>query len=98
VTEVPIRLELEAMDKRVIPNFSVSIDLVLQQMNDAVVVPLESVFHEDGNAVAYVKQPEGWEKRELTLGMSNNVAAVVVSGLHAGDVVAAEVPSRDILP
>jgi multidrug efflux pump subunit AcrA (membrane-fusion protein) len=98
VTEVPLRLSLEAMDKRVIPNFSVSVDLVLNKADDAVTVPLESVFERDGKTFAYVRQPSGWEKRELQLGVSNHVAAAVVSGLSEGEVVAAEIPSRAILP
>jgi HlyD family secretion protein len=98
VTEVPIRLQLDAMDKRVIPNFSVSVDLVLEQSGDAVAVPLESVFHEDGKDFAYVRRPSGWEKRALKLGLSNHMAAVVLAGLNEGDRVAAERPSRAILP
>jgi HlyD family secretion protein len=98
VTEVPIRLQLDAMDKRVIPNFSVSVDLVLQQSEDVVTAPLESVFRESGKSFAYVRQPAGWEKRELQLGLSNHVAAAVLSGLREGDVLAAELPSRAILP
>jgi multidrug efflux pump subunit AcrA (membrane-fusion protein) len=74
------------------------VDLVLDQSNDAVTVPLESVFHEDGKAFAYVRQPSGWEKRELELGVANHLAAAVRAGLHEGDTVAAELPSRAILP
>jgi HlyD family secretion protein len=98
VTEVPIRLQLDAVDKRVIPNFSVSVDLVLEQTADTVAVPRESVFQESGKNFAYVRRPAGWEKRELSLGLKNNVAAAVLSGLREGDVVAAELPSRAILP
>jgi multidrug efflux pump subunit AcrA (membrane-fusion protein) len=98
VTTIPVRLRFEAMDKRVIPNFSVSVDLVLNQSEDAVTVPLESVFHESGKTFAYVHQSEGWEKRELELGLTNHIAAAVVSGLREGEVVAAELPAHAILP
>jgi multidrug resistance efflux pump len=98
VTQVPVRLQLERLDERVIPNFSVSVDLVINQSEDAVSVPLESVFHEGPKAFAFVRNPAGWEKRELELGLSNNVAVAVSSGLHEGEVVAAELPSHAILP
>ena len=98
VTQVPVRLRFERLDKRVIPNFSVSVDLFLNESVDAVSVPLEAVFHEGPQAFAFVRNPTGWEKRELELGMSNNVSVAVSSGLRAGEVVAAEHPSRAILP
>jgi multidrug resistance efflux pump len=98
VTQVPVRLRLERVDQRVIPNFSVSVDLILSQSADAVSVPLESVFHEGPKAFAFVRHSAGWEKRELELGLSNYVAVAVSSGLREGEVVAAELPSRAILP
>ncbi len=98
VTEVPIRLQLDRMDKRVIPNFSVSVDLVLRESGNTVTVPLESVFRESGKAFAYVRQTEGWEKREIELGLANHVSAAVLSGLREGEVVANELPPHAILP
>jgi membrane fusion protein (multidrug efflux system) len=98
VTQVPIRLQFDKLDPRVIPNFSVSVDLILGRSADAPVIPLECVFQERGKSLAYVKTPSGWEKRDVQLGMANNVAAAVVSGLRAGDVVAAEPPAHVIVP
>jgi multidrug efflux pump subunit AcrA (membrane-fusion protein) len=97
VTELPVRLQLDAMDKRVIPNFSVGVELILDQAPESVTVPLESLFRENGKDVAYVRRPAGWEKHELKLGLANNVAAVVLGGLNEGDVVAAELPPHAIL-
>ena len=98
VTEVPIRLKFDRMDKRVIPNFSVSVDLVLESIDDAVIAPSESVFQEGDKSYAYVKNSNGWEKRELQLGLSNPVAAAVDAGLSEGEVVAAELPAHATLP
>jgi HlyD family secretion protein len=92
VTEVPIRLKFEQLDKRVIPNFSVSVDLILEQAEDAVITPRESVFQKGDKTFAYVRNPSGWEKRELQLGLSTPVASAVDSGLSEGEIVAAELP------
>jgi hypothetical protein len=86
------------MDPRVIPNFSVSVDLMLGQAAEDLSVPLESVFRENDRDVAYVRRTDGWERRELRLGLTNHIAAAVLSGLHEGEVVAAERPVRAILP
>ena len=56
------------MDKRVIPNFSVSVDLVMNHSDDAVSVPLESVFHEGPKAFAFVRNPTGWESANWNWG------------------------------
>ena len=98
VTEVPVRLEFERLDPRVIPNFSVSVDLVMSQTENALNVPRESVFREGTKAFAFVRNPSGWEKREVELGLSNHVAVAISSGLREGEVVAAELPARAILP
>ncbi len=98
VTEVPIRLKFERLDKRVIPNFSVSVDLILARTDDAVIAPAESVFQQGDKTFAYVKNPSGWEKRELQMGLSTPVAAAVQSGLSEGEVIAAEPPILAIVP
>jgi multidrug efflux pump subunit AcrA (membrane-fusion protein) len=94
VAEVPVRLALEKLDKRVIPNYSVSAEVVVDRIDDALTVPRTSVFSdpEDGSPVAFVRAPTGWEKRDLELGLTSNLAAQVKSGLNPGDVVAAEWP------
>jgi multidrug resistance efflux pump len=96
VKEVPVRLQLEKLDPRVIPNFSVSADVVLATAEDVPAVPMESVFTEGGRSVAFVRGAAGWERREVELGVAGNVSAEVKSGLSEGDVVAAEWPVAPI--
>ena len=98
VTEVPVRLKLEHLDKRVIPNFSVSVDLILGTAGDAVIAPGESVFKDGDRTFAYVKNASGWQKRELQLGLSTAIASAVTSGLSEGEIVAAELPTHAIFP
>ena len=92
VKDIPLRLSFEKLDARVIPNLSVSVDVILDSTADALVVPRECVFYEREQPVAYVRAGEAWEERQLELGLQNNVAAAVVSGLEEGQVVAAEQP------
>jgi len=96
VKEVPVVLKLDKLDPRVIPDLTVSADVVLAREEQATVAPLESVFREgsDGAPFAFLKGPSGWERRELDLGLANNVAVAVRSGLRPGEVVAAERPAE----
>jgi len=90
VRSVPVRLKMDQADPRVIPDLSGSADVVLAEEKQAVVAPLESIFRDgpDGRPFAYVEAPTGFEKREVELGLTSNLAAVVRSGLRKGDVVA----------
>jgi HlyD family secretion protein len=92
VKDIPLRLKLDKLDGRVLPNLSVSVDVILAWAEPAPLVPLECVFYEGNQPVAYVRAEDEWEKRPLELGLQNNIAASVLSGLQEGEVVAAEVP------
>ena len=40
----------------------------------------------------YVKTEGGWQRRQVELGLSNNIVVAVTSGLEAGAEIAAEPP------
>jgi hypothetical protein len=94
VKDVEVRLKLERLDPRVIPNFTVAADIVLEETGEVPAIPRESIFTDpaDGKTVAFVRGASGWEKRDVALGLVNHTAAEVKAGLNAGDVVAAEWP------
>ena len=86
-----MRLKIDQMDPRVIPNFSVSADVILSSEPNALLAPRECVFY-DPKPFAYVRGLSGWERRDLELGLANNVTVAVRSGLHEGDVIATQPP------
>jgi multidrug resistance efflux pump len=95
VRSVPIRLKLDRVDPRVIPDLSGSADVVLAEEKQAAVAPLESIFRDGphGRPFAYVEAPTGFERRDVELGLSSNLAVVVRSGLRKGEVVALSRPA-----
>jgi len=97
VKEVPVVLKLDKLDPRVIPDLSVSADIVVAREEKAAIAPLEAVFTEAGTGkpFAFLRRPSGWERRPVEVGLTNNVAAVVLSGLRPGEVVAAEWPIKE---
>ena len=92
--EVAVSLKLLRLDKRVIPDLSVSADVLLETVPQTVIAPKEAIFRDapDGKPFVFLQQPEGWVRREVELGKGNYVAAAVRSGLRAGDTVAGERP------
>ncbi len=96
VAEVPLTIDIEHTDEKVIPSLSVSGDIVLATEEDAEIVPREAIFHDPGDdrPYAFVETPSGWEKRDVEVGLENNVAVGVRSGIKEGERVALEQPTE----
>ncbi len=93
VREIPVRLKIDKMDPRIIPDLSCSVDVVLEEQNDTTVAPLSGVFPDasTGKQVVYIKQGEAWIRREVETGLGNNLV-VTVKGLNPGEVIALDPP------
>lgn len=100
VKELPVVLKLEKMDPRVIPDLSVSCDVVLSSADAEANVPREAVFTEDFGGgkepvkYVWVQRPggQGWEKRQVELVLVSNTHAAVARGIKPDEVVALEPP------
>jgi len=94
VKEIPVKLKLDKLDPRVIPDLSVSADIVLEEEPNAAVAPLASVFSDSatGKPFVFLKGASGWERRDVDLGLRNNIAVAIRAGLEPGAVIAAEWP------
>jgi HlyD family secretion protein len=93
VREIPVRLKIDKMDERIIPDLSCSVDVIMAEEAEATVAPLAAVFHEEGTGkkFVYIKQGEAWNRREVETG-AENYLVVSVKGLAKGDVVALDAP------
>jgi multidrug resistance efflux pump len=92
VGEIPIRLKIEKMDPRVIPDLTGSAEIVLNSERDTMLVPLSAVFAENNESYVFVQGPEGWIKKKVELGIPNFTTVAVRSGIQKGDVVALQRP------
>jgi multidrug resistance efflux pump len=92
--EIPVTIKLEAMDPRVIPDLSVSADVLVGEEDAEAIAPLSAVFQEaNGKPYAFVQTPEGWERRQVQLGRSSFTSVAIRSGLKAGEIVAEDRPN-----
>ncbi|MBS1825103.1 MAG: HlyD family efflux transporter periplasmic adaptor subunit [Acidobacteria bacterium] len=93
--EIPVRIKIEKMDPRVIPDLSASVDVVTAEEEAAAIAPLGAIFQDEPSAkpYVYVRAANGWEKRPVELGLTNNISATIKSGLKAGETVAEERPA-----
>jgi len=85
IRSVPVRLTIDGVDPRLIPDLSAWADVVLENKQNSTLLPLEGIHEEGGKTYVYLKQGEQWTKKEVTLGASNNLYAVVTAGLSGGE-------------
>ena len=99
VKNIPVRLELERTEARVIPDLTVSADLRLESADAQAAVPLEAVFRDspDGPSFVYARDGSRWKRRDIQTGLASNIITAVESGLKSGDVVALQKPPDEAL-
>ena len=60
-------------------------EVVIEQYENAMHIPVQCVVRESGTPVVYVRRGEGVERREIEIGLDNNRLVRVISGLKVGD-------------
>ena len=78
---------IQGNDPRLLPDLSAAVDVELERLPDVLLAPRDALVLENGRIFVWVKRGAGFEKRPVTLGQSNDIEAVVLSGLDAGDLV-----------
>ncbi len=77
------------------PGMTAEVKILVRTIEDALTVPVQAVTELDGKHVAYVATSAGLiERREVTVGESNEQLIQVLSGLTAGDRVALDARNR----
>lgn len=85
IRSIPIRISLEELDQRVIPDLSSFADVVVERVENAVRVPVETVRHESGADFVYVKGPQGMERRQVKTGVRSQTHVAILEGLRPGE-------------
>lgn len=85
IRNVPIRLSIDGTHSHLIPDLSAYADVELESKDNATLVPLGAVKQEGNKNYVFVKQGEGWLKREVNLGSINNTHAIATAGISAGE-------------
>jgi cobalt-zinc-cadmium efflux system membrane fusion protein len=70
------------------PGSFVTAAIAFEEQPAALVVPASAIQNMGAATVAFVRTPEGFQKRQVTLGQSDNSIVEVMSGLHPGEEVA----------
>ena len=85
IRQVPVRIAIDKLDPRVIPDLSTHADVITAYDENVLSVPLPAVTEENGKSYVYVKSANGFEKRAVTLGFHSNTQVAIKEGLRDGD-------------
>jgi len=93
VGEIPIRLKIDKMDPRVIPDLTGSAEIVVNTEKNVPLVSRAAIFDEEDGQVVFVQSPDGtWTKKKVETGLPNFTAVAIRSGVQKGDVLALQRP------
>jgi HlyD family secretion protein len=87
IRNVPVKVAITGRDPRLIPDLSGWAHVRMGMTENAVILPAEGVRSENGQEVAYVRQPKGLERRILQIGLRTPTKVAISDGLRPGEVV-----------
>ena len=88
VRNVAVRVALETVDPRVIPDLSASADVITSEPADGLIVPREALSESGGKTVVYVRQGDSFVAREVEIAGATNTQAAIMSGIQEGEEIA----------
>jgi HlyD family secretion protein len=78
---------VQGADPRLLPDLSAALDVNLGSQRDVLVVSRQSLGFDSGHVYVWAKDGTGFGKREVKISASNDLEAVVGSGLVEGDII-----------
>ena len=96
VTLFDIVLEVENPDEKLKSGMNTKVEVTLEKKQDVILVPTMMLLptEDKDKWLVRTKEGNGYELREIEIGLSNFREAEVLSGLNEGDIVAVEMQSR----
>lgn len=89
-------IHLDITNEGLKPAMSSNNDIILAQSENAISVPVNSVFKENGIKYVYLKDNDSIRKQEVKTGIENETAVLIEEGLKEGDLVVMEPPVEKV--
>lgn len=87
VRQFLVLVDVDGSHPNLMPDLTAAIDVELQRVARALVIPRDAVRYDGGKAIVRVKSGNGFADREIALGAKSATEAVVTGGLEEGAVV-----------
>ena len=90
----PARGTLKAVDDRLRPGTSASVEIIIERQSNSLTIPLQANFDVKGKPVVYVQSGKGFVMRQIQVGKKNEDEVLVTGGLREGESVALVDPTK----
>ena len=86
---------IDKPDPRLSPGMTVTLNIPIARVEDAISVPVTAVFKSEGNKkVVYVRHGDATEKREVKVGVTNIDHAQILNGVKEGEEILLVEPAK----
>jgi cobalt-zinc-cadmium efflux system membrane fusion protein len=82
---VKVRTEVPNPDGRLKPDMFTNVQIITDLHRTAISIPQAAVLDDNGKAVVFVSEGDGYKKRVVTTGLQGNDRVEIIDGLNAGD-------------
>jgi HlyD family secretion protein len=87
VRNCAVTFSMRGSDPKLMPDLSAAVDVLLDRVPNALVLPREAIMTENGQSYVIVNSKIGVERRLVKTGAVNDTEVLIESGLEAGTVV-----------
>lgn len=92
-----VTISVSEKDERLRPGMTARVEIECAKVENALSIPVNAVFNNDGRSYCFVGTQNSYEKREVTIGAQSEDWAQVLAGLKEGERVAlSKPPSNEI--
>lgn len=97
--KVNATVKLDQPSNDLIPGSSVNVEIIAQQQQNVLTLPVEMVQRNGGQPFVWVKDERGRAKQQpVTLGLEDLISVEIISGLDAGEQVILPPPDANLVP
>lgn len=91
---IPLRVQIDNPDSRVLPDLTASAEVSVDQVEDALLLPAEALIEERGQTFVQVQKGEVVERRAVTGARIHGGRAAVLDGVDEGEIVLLDQPGQ----
>ena len=91
----PAQIRISGQSSMLLPGLTVSCRIIVNEVHDVLIVPLEAIFSDQGEQYVYVRNGSSFRKTSIKAGGVNSNFAMITEGLEEGELVALSDPFTD---
>jgi len=92
-----IIISIDSCHSKLLPGLSADCDILVNEIKDAVVIPILALFNSDSSKFVYVSEGERYTRYPVVTGLSNSSECIITSGLRGTETIALMEPPFNMI-